>query len=115
MTTLGPRVVTDALGSFGDWLRAKQAEPKVITVQRYVCRFCNRGHSKKKAAVEHIARCWKNPALRGCKTCRFLDHDDNDPAVGYAGVGDVCNIEAIDLAEGLRTGCSEWEFDGAAS
>jgi hypothetical protein len=101
--------MTEQRGSFVEWLATKQNEPKVITVERFVCRHCNRGHSKRKAAVEHIARCFKNPALRGCKTCRFLDHDLSEPEVGYVGVGDVCNIHAIDLSAGLRTGCPKWE------
>lgn len=98
---------TEARPSFGEWLRAKQAEPKVITVKRFVCQFCNRGHSTRKAAEQHIARCWKSPAVRGCKTCaRFTVARDED-GVGYRGT-EYCTALDIDLSEGLRTGCPEW-------
>ena len=94
--------------SFGAWLRAKQAEPKVITVKRYVCQFCNRGHSTRKAATEHIARCWKNPAARGCKTCVHFTVARDEDGVGYRDT-ERCTTLGIDLSEGLRTGCPGWE------
>lgn len=46
-------------------------EPIKTTVVRYKCPHCNRHHSKRKAAVEHIARCFLNPANRTCRTCKF--------------------------------------------
>lgn len=94
--------------SFVDWLDAKQSEPKVITVQRYVCRFCNRGHSTRKAAELHIARCWKNPAVRGCKTCAFFWVDRDEDGVGLRGT-ERCTVLDVGLSAGLRTGCPEWE------
>ena len=38
-------------------------------VTRYVCPFCHRGHSKKPAAVEHVAVCFRNPERRACPGC----------------------------------------------
>lgn len=49
------------------------AEPLVVTVKRYKCPFCSRGHSSRKRAAEHIARCWSNPVNRTCKICAHLD------------------------------------------
>ena len=45
------------------------SKPHEITVRRYVCPHCNRGRSTRKSAVAHMARCWRNPANRSCKTC----------------------------------------------
>lgn len=42
-------------------------------VTRYLCPFCRRGHSQKRAAAEHIERCWCNPEVRACKGCVHYD------------------------------------------
>lgn len=55
--------------SFGDWLRAKASEPVEAIVKRYRCPHCRYSPSARKPVVEHIARCWHNPANRACKTC----------------------------------------------
>lgn len=47
--------------------------PIAVTVIRYQCPHCGRTRAHKRAAVAHIARCWLNPAARGCKTCRHFD------------------------------------------
>jgi hypothetical protein len=43
--------------------------PARITVVRWKCPHCSRSRSSRKAAVEHIGRCWFNPANRTCRTC----------------------------------------------
>jgi hypothetical protein len=100
--------MTEQRGSFVEWLATKQAEPKVITVQRFACQFCHRGHSTRKAAEQHIARCWKNPALRGCKSCIHFEAERAEPEVGLPG-SELCMADAIDLSAGLRSGCPLWE------
>ncbi len=45
-------------------------DPLVIQVTRYQCPHCRQSRSKKTAAIAHIGRCWKNPAVRACKTCQ---------------------------------------------
>lgn len=90
------------------------SEPKVITVKRYVCPHCSRSRSKAAPIVEHIARCWNNPEVRGCKTCLLLEVELPEPEVGLSG-GEFCMADAIDLSKGLRTGCPLWEPKGGAS
>lgn len=47
--------------------------PIPIVVTRHQCPHCRRTHGKKQTAVEHMGRCWKNPAVRACKTCVHFD------------------------------------------
>lgn len=56
--------------------------PIPITVRRFQCPHCRRTRGKKQAAVEHMGRCWKNPAVRACKTCAH-----------FAPGGDACGCE----------------------
>lgn len=48
-------------------------QPRKVTVTRYRCPFCRRQNSSKKTIAEHIARCWHNPATRGCRTCLHFE------------------------------------------
>jgi hypothetical protein len=87
--------------------------PVEISVTRYVCPHCRRGHSKRRAAVEHIARCWRNPTNRTCKTCAHLHHEHAEPEVGLAGATYCAAIEVdgrdLDLTgEAPRVGCPAW-------
>lgn len=59
------------------------AEPIPVRVTRYRCPFCRRGHSTKARAVDHIGRCWHNPAVRACKTCAHNELCECEPEVGY--------------------------------
>ncbi|MFI8535403.1 hypothetical protein ACIGMX_34800 [Streptomyces aquilus] len=44
--------------------------PTPIVVTRHQCPFCRRHTRADPARVQdHMTRCWKNPALRNCKTC----------------------------------------------
>ena len=65
-------------------------EPIAVRVTRYQCPPCGRTHSSKRRAVEHIGRCWRNPAARGCKTCRHFDQYPGEPDVGLIG-GEFCD------------------------
>lgn len=44
-----------------------------IAVTKYRCQFkCGRqAKDSKKAVEEHEAKCWHNPAMQTCKTCKF--------------------------------------------
>jgi hypothetical protein len=43
-----------------------------IVVTRHQCPHCRRYTRARRDRVEqHMARCWQNPAARGCKTCRW--------------------------------------------
>lgn len=65
--------------------------PIPVRVTRYRCPCCGRSHSSRRSAVDHIGRCWRNPAARGCKTCRHFDAGTSDePEVGYPGSPESC-------------------------
>ncbi|GAA4085144.1 hypothetical protein [Actinomadura miaoliensis] len=85
------------------------AEPIAITVTRYLCPYCRRGHSKKAAAARHIARCWWSPAAKGCKTCALYEPEITERDTGYR-AREHCGAEGgPDLAAGgIRTGCALW-------
>lgn len=67
------------------------AEPVALQVVRFLCPFCRRGHGKKSAAVDHIGRCWWNPGIRGCKTCRFYQAAYTAPASSWCEPGRQCS------------------------
>ena len=89
------------------------AEPIPVRVTRYRCPHCPRGHSTRRRAVEHIARCWHNPDVKSCKTCKHFERN-------YDGYGEDCNL-GIDLSGrpacqrcyGMSAGCPECGGDGA--
>ena len=97
--------------------------PVPVTVQRYECPFCKRRRSAKRTAAEHIARCWRNPAARACKTC---EHWVNEPGGEPCFPGRHCDcnsgyadcragVEGVDKGE-IKTGCPLWQAkDGAAA
>lgn len=41
-----------------------------IDAIRWRCPFCHKSWSKQRTAYEHIKRCWLNPAIRSCSTCK---------------------------------------------
>lgn len=51
--------------------------PMPVVVSRHQCPFCRRFTRADAAQVrDHMTRCWRNPALRCCKTCTH--HQDAD-------------------------------------
>lgn len=76
--------------SEGDVMREPLAPEPLITYQvwRYRCPHCRRSWSKPGPTLAHASRCWYDPRLHGCKTCRHRD-------VGYEG-GDFCAVD-VDL------------------
>lgn len=89
------------------------SEPIPVNVVRYRCPHCSRSRAKKKTAQQHIARCWYNPAARGCKTCALYDHfPGGEPC--FPGRHCDCNDghercgAGLDLEAGLKTGCPRW-------
>lgn len=83
-------------------------QPIQVPVWRYLCPFCRRGRSTAKAASAHIARCYKNPAARACKTCHaYQPEEQGDYATGYPGCAEGCHA-GRDLRTGLLIGCSDW-------
>jgi hypothetical protein len=92
--------------------------PEQITVTRWRCPFCRRSRSAKRAAAEHMARCWLNPAVRSCKTCANFEPAADacgcEPGCNWGspagGIPDRCGAGA-DISDGeVRTGCRLWQL-----
>lgn len=45
------------------------SEPIKVQVTRYQCPHCGWKNSRRKKTVEHIARCWVDPAKKTCRSC----------------------------------------------
>jgi hypothetical protein len=78
------------------------SEPIPVHVTRYRCPHCARSASSKGRSREHIARCWRNPEAKGCKTCKHFDNTYD--------YGDDCNV-GVDLAG--RPACAACAGRGA--
>lgn len=78
---------------------AAAPDPLPLVVKRYQCPFCRRSRSARRAAEQHIARCWLNPAARACKTCAHFSNDED--------YGPDCGA-GVDLEKGLRDFCPLW-------
>lgn len=78
-----------------------------LKVVRYQCPHCSRTHSKKAAAEQHIARCWRNPEARGCKTCRHFIPESEGPYPQHPRIPEECEA-GRKLLSGLHTDCVEW-------
>lgn len=78
------------------------SEPIPVKVTRYRCPHCPRTGSSKARARTHMARCWYNPAARGCKTCKHFDNT-------YEDYGEDCNA-GVDLSG--RPPCTACQGDG---
>lgn len=75
---------------------------------RYKCPFCSRSYSRRTPANRHIDRCWRNPAVRGCKSCAWHIIHDAEPEVGLP-ADEFCNApKHHDLSNGLRTNCDDY-------
>lgn len=75
--------------------------PIPVRVTRYRCPHCPRTASSRARSVEHMARCWRNPEARGCKTCRHFEPAWSEPpdwTTGYGGSGadEACGVD-VDL------------------
>lgn len=71
------------------------AEPIPFRVLRYRCPHCARTASRPGKTREHMARCWLNPEVRACKTCKHFEQDPGEPDVGLMG-GEGCAV-GVDL------------------
>lgn len=86
--------------------RAKPIERRVV---RYICPFCKRGRSDRSAAWAHVARCFRNPAARSCKTCAaYQPVERSDYNTGYPGCSEGCHA-GNDISARLPVGCDDWE------
>jgi hypothetical protein len=67
------------------------AEPIAFTTTRYRCPHCRRSGARAGNIRNHMTRCWFNPEIRGCKTCKHFDQDPGEPDVGLMG-GESCEL-----------------------
>lgn len=94
-------------------LAAMSAQPIAYTVQRYKCPHCGGfPRSRRTLVVEHMARCWKNPAVKACPTCRHFDVHFPEIAVGAVGV-EWCDAQDVEL-DATQTRCPLWALRGAS-
>lgn len=92
-------------------------------VRRYYAE-CGRGFWRKGAAVRHeeVCKCWTNPKLRCCKSCKhystFTDYDDIQSGYVGEGVVNMCPFDISDedwtpahpvKATDLNINCPKWE------
>lgn len=84
--------------------------PTPIVVTRHQCPHCRRTWAKQPAAAAHMARCWQNPAARGCKTCHHYEPADPDgPYPEHPGWPEACGHENGPELQQPITGCPHWE------
>jgi hypothetical protein len=81
---------------------------EVVKVTRYRCPHCGRTRSKPGAAAAHVARCFKNPAARSCKTCGAYQPPEPGDDTGYPGCPEGCDA-GEDISQGIKTACPSWE------
>ena len=83
-------------------------EPERFTQVRHRCPFCRRSWTSAARARKHVAACWLNPAVRGCKTCRHAEDD-----AGYidgCGAGVSLLDKEVPYGYRLHTMCPLWEL-----
>lgn len=104
-------------------LTALHAQPVACVTTRYRCPWCRRFSRTRKAAVaDHMTRCWLNPAVRACKTCRFFQPGNRAGLAAYCYDGELCACGVVDeeclhsdgpeLDAGLRDHCPLWALRG---
>ena len=91
-------------------------DPLVIQVTRYQCPHCRATRSKKPAAAAHIARCWKNPDVRTCKTCEHYlpatpaETCNPGEGCGCTGFPEGCDVGIeVPVDAWPATHCPKWE------
>lgn len=68
---------------------------EVFTQDRYRCPTCRRSWASKYRCRDHIiAGCWKDPANRGCLTCRHYDPGSTNHGPEDPGEEPHCKIDA---------------------
>lgn len=83
-----------------------EAGPIEVVVKRFRCPHCRRTGSSKTRVREHMARCFLNPSVRSCKTCKFAQGE-------HWGFVDSC-ARLVDLSEPSCSTCGTTELDGGA-
>lgn len=90
------------------------AQPIEYTVRRFNCPFCRRySRSSRKPVADHMARCWRNPAVRSCITCRSFEQERAEPEVGVDAL-EWCRAQDVEL-ERIVVHCPLWALRGESS
>jgi hypothetical protein len=92
--------------------RLADATASPVTVVRHQCPHCRGTWAKPAAAKAHIARCWKNPDVRSCKTCLHFEPAESgrcwgDPYCNCPDTPESCAAGAS-LEDGLAVDCPLW-------
>jgi hypothetical protein len=74
--------------------------PDPIPVKRYACAYCRRIYARKSATFNHQLKCWSNPSMKTCKTCK---HD-----IPFGSRGIICSMGLRQPTTIIRH-CSDWE------
>lgn len=83
--------------------------PAPIVVARHQCPHCRRyTRARKDRVVEHMGRCWQNPAAQACKTCRHYEPAEEGPYPEHPGWPEGCGA-GRDLTAGLQVHCTSWQ------
>lgn len=90
------------------------ALPVVLQVTRYQCPFCTRARAKKAATEQHIARCWRNPEARACKTCINYEPAEEGPYPEHPGWPESCGA-GRNITGGIRSDCPSHETQEPAA
>ena len=85
-----------------------------IEIKAYSCQFkC--GHrvlSKKRSMYDHEARCFHNPAMNACQTCRHFEPGTNGSITDPAEPGDewwcAAFEDTFDSIGGRKFQCPRW-------
>lgn len=85
--------------------------PIEYTAKRYRCPHCRRSYAHRATVGKHMGRCFANPAVQSCKTCRYFDFDDFGPtcAEGVPIAGPFCSRCGVDVDQ--RSGACPDEHD----
>jgi hypothetical protein len=99
--------------------------PIVEQATRYRCPHCRKSYAHRATAHRHMVRCFRNPAVRSCKTCRHFGLSDEGyecdmdvleagPMCSQCGLGldhngECANGHADKPLYGMRVQCDEWE------
>ncbi|MGW4040445.1 hypothetical protein ACWEIM_29920 [Streptomyces sp. NPDC004778] len=86
--------------------------PMPVVVTRHQCSHCRRYTRASLTRVQqHMAVCWKNPAARGCKTCRHFEPPEPGPYDEHPGWPEGCGADGGPELERPIVHCPLWEPD----
>lgn len=116
VTALTDAVATEHAAAYRARLALVAPEP--VMVRRFRCPHCGHSRAKEASAKAHMARCWQNPAVRACKSCRHFEPYAparscwGDPQCNCPEVEEGCAAGAWPAgAEFPVVDCPSWEGD----